>query len=586
MYTNRWVMRETDADLELMSRVLNIREITANVMANRGIRSKNAALAFLAPSIDGLHDTLKMKDATKALERVAKAIPEEKITIYGDYDADGIMSTVILHKLLRRLGADCNYYIPHRIDEGYGLNAGAVEKLAESGTQLLITVDNGIAAVAEIELANSLGISTVIIDHHEPMEALPPAAAIVDPKQPDCEYPFKELCAAGLAFKIAGALCRHMDVPFSERDEFLTLSAVATLCDIVKLADENRIIVNCGLVILNADKLINPGLGSLIALRGYLDKLISTFTVGFVIGPCLNATGRLESADLAVELLLCEAGDTGRRIELARELAELNETRKKLTSECVERVSATLSAEGDLPKVLVITDEDAHESVAGIVAGRIRENTGHPTILLTQGDGAMKGSGRSIEAYNLFEALYSQRHLFIRFGGHAMAAGLTLPAENIPVLRDALNRGCTLTDEDFRPIIHIDRVLAPEEITLALSDELSRLAPFGKGNPEPLFVSYGLYAESVRAIDEKNTLIFTFVNNGRRLKGIAFGLNEHYATAKAGVKAVEAADDKSGGVLLDVVYSVETNEWNGNVDVQIRVWDFAFSCDGTLHYAV
>ena len=570
----RWVMRETDADLSLMSKTLNIHEATARIMANRGIRSKNTALSFLFPLTEKMHDAMLMKDMEKALSRIAAAIPAEKITVYGDYDVDGIMSTAIITKLLRRLGANCDYYIPHRIDEGYGLNRGAAEKLAEEGTKLLITVDNGISAISEAELAGTLGMDVVIIDHHEPLffydnekkvDILPPVTAIVDCKQTDCEYPFKDLCAAGLSFKLAEALCKYLDNPFTERDEFMVLAAVATLCDIVSLTDENRIIVTAGLTKLNADKNINPGLGSLITVRSFADKPIDTFAVGYIIGPCLNATGRLESAELAVELMLTNSGD--RRLRLAHELVGLNEERKKLTVECVERVLSGVC--DDLPKVLVLTDTLSHESVAGIVAGRIRDNTGRPTILLTAGDGAMKGSGRSVEAYNLFEALYAQKHLFTRFGGHAMAAGLTLPVENIDALRENLNLACALTAEDFIPSLYIDSELDPRDVTLALSDELSRLAPFGKGNEEPLFVSYGLHTENIRIVEAKNTIIFTFANAGKRLKGISFGLNDAYG------RAVENAGvNKLGGFMMDAVYNVEKNIWNGVAEVQIRIRDF------------
>ncbi|MDR0272476.1 MAG: DHH family phosphoesterase [Clostridiales bacterium] len=583
----RWVMRETDADLPLMSRVLRINEITANAMANRGIRSKNAAISFLAPTVERLRPAFQMKGMEEAIKKIAAALPEKKIIIYGDYDADGIMSTVILYKTLKKLGANCEYYIPHRIEEGYGLNIAAVEKLASGGGDLLITVDNGISAIEEIKTAAELGVQTIIIDHHEPgfedseedrrtvptallkrTDILPSAVAIVDPKQSECEYPFKEMCAAGLVFRLAVSLCEFLQNPLTqtEHDELLVLAAVATLCDIVNLTDENRVIVTGGLAVLNANKLINPGLGSLITLRGYLEKPIDTFTVGFVIGPCLNATGRLESAALAVELLLAPTDETPARLKLAQELIELNEARKNLTLQCVERaLSETVDSE-KLPKVLVLTDFEAHESVAGIVAGRIRDATCRPTILLTQGNGAVKGSGRSVEGYNLFEALYRHRHLFNRFGGHKMAAGLTLPEENIGALRTALNNDCTLTDEDFHPILQIDRVLSPDEISLALSDELARLAPFGKGNAEPLFASYGLHAEKVRIINEKNTLIFTFVcKTGRRLKGIAFGLNENYAAIFA---------DKNENICFDAVYCIETNVWNNNAEVQIRIKDF------------
>jgi len=581
----RWVLRETDANLPLMAKTLGISEIMARCMANRGIRSKNAALAFLSSDLGRLRDPFVLKGMREAVERILAAVGREKIVIYGDYDVDGIMSTVILYKVLRKLGADCEYYIPHRVEEGYGMNHAAVTKLASAGANLLIAVDNGISAVEEVAAAAALGVDTVIIDHHEPGEILPAAAAIVDPKQAGCEFPFKELCAAGLTYKLCDALCNFAKKPLTddERGEMLMLAAIATLCDIVDLSDENRIIVSAGLAALNANKLLNPGLGSLITVRGYLAKPIEAFTIGFVIGPCLNATGRLKSAALAVDLLLADADDTKKRLELAQELTELNEARKTLTAECVERALAGVysgaslekSTEAsdetslpELPKVLVLTDFEAHESVAGIVAGRIREMTNHPAILLTRGDSAAKGSGRSIESYNMFEALYAQRHLFHRFGGHAMAAGLTLPEENIEPLRRALNESCTLTDDDFRPILQADCELPPQEVSLALSEELIRLMPFGKNNSEPLFVSYGLFAEKVRIINDKNTLIFTFLlESGRRIKGIAFGLNEQYAAAFDNAPS-------STDITMDVAYCVETNVWNNVAEVQMRVRDF------------
>jgi len=552
-----------------MSRVLGVGTVTASVMANRGLRSKKIAQAFLSPSLDALHDMDDMLGLPAALECIAAAVSGgEKIVIFGDYDADGIMSTVILHKVLMRLGANSSYYIPHRQTEGYGLNLHAVERLAADGTQLIIAVDNGISAVAEVARAVELGMDVVIIDHHESGAELPAATAIVDPKQPGCPYPFKEMCAAGLTYKFANALCSFMDLNFDERNEMLVLAAIATLCDIVALVDENRVIVNGGMAVLNANKLINPGLGSLITLRGYLEKPMDTFTIGFVIGPCLNAAGRLESAELSVELLLAQ--DFKRRMELAHKLADLNEQRKTLTADCVNRVLAELDMD-NLDKILVIADADAHESVAGIVAGRVREATNRPTVLLTQGDGMMKGSGRSIPVFNLYEALFAQRALFERFGGHAMAAGLTLHEENIPALREALNRECMLTDDDFRPILKIDSELDAADITLALSDELTRLAPFGKDNDEPLFLTRGLIAENVRVLDEKRTLIFTFYAHGVRVKGIAFGLNEIYdeRLADAGLSA-----QKNGGFELDVVYNIETNVYNGIASVQMRVRDF------------
>jgi single-stranded-DNA-specific exonuclease len=309
-------------------------------------------------------------------------------------------------------------------------------------------------------------------------------------------------------------------------------------------------------------------LGSLLTVRGYLEKPVDTFAVGFVIGPCINASGRLDSAGKAVELLLANAENTTERMRLSYELLELNEQRKKITADCVERLLAGLPREMD--KVLVIYDRETHESIAGIVAGRIRETTGRPTIVLTPGDDAVKGSGRSSACYNIFEALLAHRHLLIRFGGHSMAAGLTIAEENIPLLREALNHDCALTDEDFRPQINIDCELALEDVTLRLADELSSLAPFGSGNHEPIFLTRNIYIETVRVINEKSTLIFTFrANTGYRVRGIAFGLNEAFANAVA-----ETSVNKNGGFCIDVVYGIEINVYNGSASVQMRVRDF------------
>ena len=571
-----WNILETDANIELMSSTLGVGKTTARCLANRGIRSKNAAIGFLSPSENHLHDIGIIGDTQNALERIKSALGSEKIVVYGDYDVDGITSTVILCKVLKRLGADCEYYMPHRRQEGYGMNPEAVKKIHEMGASLIIAVDNGISANAEIQLASELGIDTIVVDHHEPgfvqnedgkKDLLPPAYAIIDPKLSNCAYPFKECCAAVLAFKLAGALCEYLDKPFTEKDELLALAAIATLCDIVPLVDENRAIVKLGLSKLGKNKLLNPGLGSLIALRGYLDKTIDTFTVSFVLGPCLNATGRLESAAIAVELLCAQQEDVKKRGELADELVRLNTERKNLTQDCVERILRNLPKE--LPKILVLVDLEAHESVAGIVAGRIRETTGRPTILFTSGDGALKGSGRSIEKYNIFDALYKNKHLFIRFGGHAMACGITMEAENTAFLSHALNEDCELYEEDFAEKILIDAELSLSDISLKLSEELAFLAPFGKSNQEPLFVSRGLYTESVRVLDEKNTLIFSFSKNACRIRGIAFGKNELYdkLTKEAGVY-------KQGGFYMDVVYGVETNEWNNERSVQMRIRDF------------
>jgi len=569
----KWQTITTDADLALMSRVLGIKEATAMVMANRGIRSKNTAIAYLRPNL--VNRSMEMKDAKKAFERISQGIQKkEKIMIYGDYDADGVMSTVILYKALKMCGADVHFYIPNREEEGYGLNIEAVRAIRETEHDLIITCDNGISALEEVTEANKLGMDVIIIDHHEPGDVSPTALAIIDPKQADCPYPFKEMCAAGLAFMLMEAFCGYTGQNFKAiREELLALAAIATVCDIVDLMADNRSMVKEGLKALNANKRLNPGLGQLIALRGYMDKPIDTFTIGFIIGPCINATGRLESAEMSVRLLLTE--DTAEQKSLAQSLYELNEERKAITRKCAERALEKLSEIED--NILVLVDEQCHESIAGIVAGRIKEATNRPAIVLTSSSeaGILKGSGRSIEAYNMFEALCDNRDLFLRFGGHAMAAGLSLPQENADKLKKRLNESNTLTADDLQAIVHIDGELPTEEINLILADELSLLAPFGKGNREPLFVTKNLQVEALRMIPEKSTLIFTFYN---RIKGIAFGLNDLFLQelqenySEVNYRRVVSGD--ASGLVMDVAHTVESNTFNGRTSVQIRIRDF------------
>ena len=580
----RWNLLTTDANIKLMSQVLGIKEITATVMANRGLRSKNTALAYLQAQMNQnnqnnsnnqmsvLDSQLGMKDAKKAFDRIIKGIRQrERIMIYGDYDADGVMSTVILYKALKACGADVYFYIPHREEEGYGLNIEAIRAIKEEEHDLLITCDNGISDLAEIAEAQNLGLDVIVIDHHEPgfvegpetetgpkikkQDVIPQAYAVIDPKQAACPYPFKEMCAAGLSFRLMESLYQYIGRDFSHLyNELLALAAFATICDIVDLVGENRAIVKHGLMVLNANKNLNGGLNQLITLRGYAEKPIDSFTVGFILGPCINATGRLESAEMSVQLLL--SNNPVEQKKLAKTLISLNEERKDLTTSCVDRALKKIEETND--KVIVLVDKETHESIAGIVAGKIKETVHHPTIVLTRGTdtGVLKGSGRSIESYNMFEALYAHRGLFIRFGGHAMAAGMTLKEENMEELKMALNKDCTLQDVDFQDIIHIDKELTPEDITLDLAKELEWLAPFGKGNRSPLFLTRNLKITALRIIDEKNTIIFGFGN----LKGIAFGLNDVFSG--------------QAGDTIDLVHTVEANTFNGRTNVQIRVKDF------------
>ena len=593
----RWQLVNTDADLELMSKILKIHRTTGRVIANRNIRTKKTALRYLRPELSGFFDSCTMKDMKKAVYIVLNSIKQGKrVAIYGDYDADGVMSTVILYKTLRSLGADVTYYIPAREEEGYGLNKSAVESLREDEADLILTCDNGITALEEVAFANSLGMEVVIIDHHEPgyveavdggrLDVVPDAAAVVDPKQQDCPYPFKHLCAAGLSYKFAMELYKGAGRQAPENGELLILASIATICDIVDLLEENRIIAKHGLSLMQTPANTNLGLKALMRKRGLGEKAVTTFDIGFIIGPCINATGRLDSAGLAVELFLTE--DTDKAEALADKLVELNEERKTLTTNAAELLLNEIEKRpGEIDKVLVLYNEEIHESIAGIVAGRIKEAYYHPAIVLTKGMDCVKGSARSIEGYNIFEALYSCRDLFERFGGHAMAAGLSLKKENIPLLRSRLNEACLLKPQEFTEILCIDEELSLDQATYELASQLKWLEPFGKANKEPLFMTKGALVEQLRIIEDKNTMIFSFAIEGsyRGIKGICFGQEKledfwkklHNAFPERDCEKIWAGILRTVKLKLDIAYSLDINEYNNTVSVQLRLKDFKIS---------
>ncbi|MBQ3032418.1 MAG: single-stranded-DNA-specific exonuclease RecJ, partial [Anaerotignum sp.] len=459
------------------------------------------------------------------------------------------------------------------------------------GVEVLFTCDNGIAALQEAALAKEKGMTVVLLDHHEPgftgigeerRDILPKADAIIDPKQRDCNYPFKHMCAGGLSYKFARLLLQEFCISDEELEkQLVSFAAIATVCDIVDLPGENRAIVRKGLPEIQKTK--NIGLRALMEEAGLADKVISDYHIGFIIGPCINAAGRLESGRQAVELF-CSKDDRDAR-EKAKMLVQLNEERKHLTEEAAMRADIALQ-EGDALKerVLVLYDPMIHESIAGIVAGRIKDKYYHPTILITGSEDGAKGSGRSIEGYHIFEALFENRDLFTRFGGHAMAAGLSLPVENIDSLRKRLNEQCQLTDEEMIPVLRIEKSLSFAEIDLGLAKELKALAPFGKGNPAPLFGSKGICADRVDMIGkDRNILRMTLSEpqSGTRLSAISF---DGYEQLREMLKELYPAEecDKiilSGQLpeLLDIVYSVDINTYNGRSNVQLMIKDFRFA---------
>lgn len=588
----RWLLRRSKIDTSIMAKELGVKEAVACVLANRGLADRQQSKNFIYGTIEELRDPFLMKDFGLGIEIIAKSIQEnKKIAVYGDYDVDGVMSTTILYRAILRCGGTAVYYVPHRQKEGYGLNLDAIETLAREEVSVLFTCDNGIAALEEVKRAKELGMTIVILDHHEPgfttengveKDILPIADAIIDPKQRDCNYPFSMLCAGGIAYKFA----LHLLQAFAIRDEkleteFLCFASIATVCDIVDLLDENRILVRCGLYELS--KTTNVGLQALIEETGISGKTINEYHLGFMIGPCINATGRLESGRKAVELF-CEE-DTSKAKEIAKTLISLNEDRKSLTAQATERAMERIVQDSLInEKVLILYDEETHESIAGIVAGRLKECYYRPVVLITAAEDGAKGSGRSIEGYHLFQALYQCKDLFTRFGGHAMAAGLSLPKENIPLLRVKLNESCALTEEQMIPALRLDKQLHFSEINMELAKQIRALAPFGKENPSPLFASKNIFVERLDLIGKNKDILRMTLSekaSGVRLQALSFdGYSQMLCLLKELYPDENCDKILSCGKIghtLDFAYSIEINTYNGRNSVQLMIKDFRLS---------
>jgi len=587
-----WNVLTNDANIKLMSETLKISPITAHVLANRNIRSKSSAVRFLNPSLEYSDGAASMKDVEKASKIIAKAKQKNvKTVIYGDYDVDGVMSTVILYKTLQRFGIDVSFYIPHREEEGYGLNASAIEKISADGCKLIIACDNGISSFKEIELAKELGMAVIVMDHHEPgfteldgedieaIDHVPDAAAIIDPKQKECKYSFKDLCAAGVCYKFAEYFYSAVGMEFYERSEFLVLACIATYCDMVGMTGENRILAKNGLKLLNSDNYSNIGVKALIKERELEVGKIDAYEIGYRIGPCINASGRISHAKDAVELFI--ETDPKAAKKLAERLGELNEERKTMTGDACE---AAIEAADLNEKIVILFSPKIHESIIGIVAGKVKDALNKPVIVLSKSGEFIKGSARSIESYDIYKGLYKCRDLFERFGGHSMAAGLTMVEENIDELRKRLNDECVLEETDFVKIINIEKELESEEITFALAKELEMLEPFGKDNPDPIFCSRGVFTDQIDIIgSNKKTLRFTFgVDGVRKIKAVCFNkLDDFMESLRKSYSDKICAGFLSGDikrltVKMDIAYNIDVNEYKGNVSVQIRIVDFKF----------
>ncbi|MCL2610430.1 MAG: single-stranded-DNA-specific exonuclease RecJ [Defluviitaleaceae bacterium] len=561
---------KTETNIALMAKTLGISENLAILLANRGIKTKNEALKYLKPvSHNFFNGSIKGFEEAKELLENSK---NKKICIYGDYDVDGVMSIAILKKMLKKMSEkyDVCHYVPHRVYEGYGLNEGAIRKLHEKGCELLIVVDNGISAVEEIKFAKSLNLEVIVIDHHEPSSELPPADVIINPKQLGCSYPFKEMCAAGLCYRFA----MFLGCDEKKEEEFLIYAAIATLCDVVDLIEDNRVIVKSGLAAIK--NLENKGLLALLKRVVKTDE-ISEEAIGYYLGPCLNAAGRLDSAEMAISLILEEDENK------ANELAELNETRKELLKEAGDFL---IEDDADF---IILHKQDLHESLAGILAGRISDKYNKPTLVLT-GIDPLKGSGRSVDGFNLYKALAENRDLFARFGGHEMAAGLTMPLANLQALRNNLD--LIPYNYDKQKKILIDAEIPLSEVTYTRALELNFLRPFGRKNEAPIFLTKNIEISELRVMEEKNTLIFTFIQgaacganvpkaceNERVIKGICFGkIDEFKQKIEARFEPYHAEKIKSGilrtvQLFADVAYHIEVNSFRGNKSVQMRILD-------------
>jgi single-stranded-DNA-specific exonuclease len=535
----KWVVAMKKADFNAIGKTFGIDPVIARLIRNRDVEGEEAIRAYLYGTLDDLYDPMLMKGMREACSILKTAIETKRaIRVIGDYDIDGVMSSFILKTGFVTLGADVDVRIPDRIKDGYGLNERLVRDAKSEGRELIITCDNGIAAASEIALAKELGLTCIVTDHHEVpfelkengerVEHLPPADCVIDPKQAECAYPFKGLCGAAVAFKLICSLYDQFGIDRSEKEALLQYAGFATVGDVMDLVDENRILVREGLIRLR--KTDNLGLQELIAQNGIEQQAVDSYHIGFVLGPCLNASGRLDTANRAFALLDAKTREDAAR--LAGDLIALNASRKTMTQEAADEASALVeSSQRKDERVLVIHLPDCHESIAGIVAGRLRERFDRPSIVLTGHGSRVKGSGRSIEAYDMFSEISRCRRYLDKFGGHKMAAGMSLQEENIAPFRQALNENCTLTEEDMTPKVLIDVPMPLAYVNETLIGQFDLLRPFGKGNPKPVFAQSHLAADQVRIFGANRNVAKCRLTDehGNRFDGVHFGDGDAFA---------------------------------------------------------
>ena len=567
----RWVVAAKRADFAAIGKEFGIDPVIARLIRNRDVQDRDEIRRYLYGKVDELASPHLMKDVDKAVEILRNKIKEKKrIRIIGDYDIDGVVSTFILIKGLKRAGALADTYIPDRVADGYGIHEHLIERAVNDGIDVIVTCDNGIAAYNEITMAKEKGMTAIITDHHEiPYKEtedgreliLPPADAIVNPKQPDCNYPEKRLCGAVVALKLVTALYEACGIPEKELEDFLELGAIATVGDVMDLQGENRILVKEGLKRLSHTS--NKGLRELIRANGLEDGTITAYHVGFVLGPCINASGRLDTAARSLKLLCAETEDEAAK--LAGDLTALNQSRKALTEEGKEAaIRIVEETEIGQDRVLVIYLPDCHESLAGIIAGRIREKYNKPVFVLTKGETMVKGSGRSIESYSMFEELVKCGDLMEQYGGHPMAAGLSIKEENVEEFRRRLNENCTLTEKDLAPKILIDVPMPVSYINKELVEEISLLEPFGKGNTKPIFAQKGLRVLSSRILGKNSNVAKLQLSDstGCVVEAVYFG------------EADEFVDRIKKCGSIAVTYYPEINRYQGRETLQIVIRNY------------
>ncbi len=566
------------ADFNGLAKELGVSPVSVRIMRNRGMETKEAMERYLYGTLDGLYDGALMKNMGEAVAVLIKKLREEKrIRIIGDYDIDGVCASYLLLTGLRRAERELgkgtgpagstriDYEIPDRVRDGYGINEAIIRQAAADGVDTLVTCDNGIAAAKEIALAKGLGMTVVVTDHHEvPVEeerqVLPPADVVVDPRQEGETYPFREICGAVVAYKLVEKLYEASGVHREEWRELLEFAAIATVGDVMRLQDENRILVKYGLKQMARTR--NLGLRKLVEKTGLDITDLSAYHIGFVIGPCLNAGGRLQTAKAALRLFLSE--DEAEAERLAEELKELNDIRKDMTKKGEDEAIAQVEERYMGDKVLVVFLPDCHESLAGIIAGRVREHFHKPSIVLTRSGDMVKGSGRSIEPYHMFRELTKVRELLPKFGGHPMAAGLSIKEEDVPEFRRRLNENAVLTEEDFIPRVWIDVPMPLEYVTEGLVEELKRLEPFGQGNEKPLFAQKGLMIRSFRVLGKNRNVVKLglVTDTGLSMDGLLFGDGD----------AIQR--ELAGKDRIDIVYYPDINEYNGNRTLQAVIRNY------------